>query len=133
MTNPYGAKAYHKTSIQTASREQILLMLYEACILNFKRCKQAMEKKNIPDKGMYLGKAQDIINELSNTLDMEKGGDVAQQLKSLYLYIFNESTDANFNNDPSKIENCVRVLNTLYSGWKQAVETLAKNKTEVKK
>ena len=122
--NQYGAKAYHKTAVGTASKEKILLMLYEGCIRNLKQCKVAMENKQWADKGMHLGKAQDIINELSNSLNFEVGGELAKQLESMYIYIFDQTTKANIENDPNKITHCIKLLETLYEGWKEAVEKL---------
>lgn len=119
--NQYGAKAYHKTSVETASKEKVLLMLYEACIRNLKRCKLAMEQKNYAEKGIALGKAQDIINELSNSLNHEVGGELSKQLEALYLHMFQTTTKANIENDPAKIDHCVKLLETLYDGWKVAV------------
>ena len=124
MANNYGNKAYHKTSIATASKERILLMLYEAAIRYFKRAKIAIEQNNVAEKGLMIGKAQDIVNELNNTLDFDKGGDIAKQLETLYIHIFNESTDANINNDTKKIDHCVNLLTTLYDGWKEAINQL---------
>jgi flagellar secretion chaperone FliS len=120
--NQYGAKAYHKTSIETASRERILLMLYEACIRNLKKCKVAIENKQISEKGMLIGKAQDIINELSNSLNFEVGGDISRQLEALYLHLFEQTTQANIQNDPNKIDHCIKILETLYSGWKEVID-----------
>ncbi len=122
--NQYGAKAYHKTSIETASKEKILLMLYEACIRHLKRCKLAMEQKNYAEKGLALGKAQDILNELSNSLNHELGGDLSKQLEGLYLHMFQETTKANIENDPKKVDHCIKLMETLYEGWKGAVESL---------
>lgn len=122
--NQYGAKAYHKTSVETASKEKVLLMLYEGCIRNLKRCKVAMEAKNYAEKGMYLGKAQDIINELSNSLNFDIGGDLPKQLEGLYIHLFQETTKANIENDPAKIDHCIKIMQTLYDGWKEAVEKL---------
>lgn len=122
--NQFGAKAYHKTAVETASKEKVLLMLYEGCIRNLKKCKAAMEAKNWAEKGLYLGKAQDIVNELSNSLNHEVGGELSKQLEALYLHIFSETTKANIENDPQKIAHCIKVMETLYSGWQEAVEKL---------
>jgi flagellar secretion chaperone FliS len=122
--NNYGAKAYHKTSVETASKEKILLMLYEGCIRNLRKCKLAMENKNLADKGLYLGKAQDIINELSNSLNFDVGGELPKQLEALYIHVFQETTKANIDNDPAKIAHCIKVMETLYDGWKEAVDKL---------
>jgi flagellar protein FliS len=122
--NQQGAKAYHKTAVETASKEKILLMLYESCIRHLKKCQAAMEQKNYAEKGVALGKAQDIINELTNALNFEIGGELSKQLEALYLHIFQETTKANMDNDPKKIAHCIKIMETLYSGWKEAVEKL---------
>ena len=120
----YGLGAYKKTSVQTASKEQILLMLYQAAIKNCKKAIEAIEEQNIPKKGEYIGKMQDIVVELSNSLDFEVGGDVAKELASLYDYILYASTQANIKIEKSHLEGCLKVLNTLYDGWTEAVKQL---------
>lgn len=127
----YGLGAYKKTSVETASKEQILLMLYQAAIKNCKKAIEAIEQKNLAKKGEYIGKMQDIIVELSNSLDFEVGGEVAKELASLYDYILYSSTQANIKLEKSHLEGCLKVLNTLYDGWTEAIKNL-KTQTPVK-
>jgi flagellar protein FliS len=126
----YGLGANKKTSVETASKEQILLMLYQAAIKNCKKAIEAIEQKNIAKKGEYIGKMQDIVVELSNSLDFEVGGDVAKELASLYDYILYSSTQANIKIDKSQLEGCLRVLNTLYDGWTEAVKQIKTQPTK---
>jgi len=125
----YGLGAYKKTSVETASKEQILLMLYQAAIKNCKKAIEAIEQKNIAKKGEHIGKMQDIIVELSNSLDFEVGGEIAKELASLYDYILYSSTQANIKIDKTYLEGCLKVLNTLYDGWTEAIKTI---KTQTK-
>jgi flagellar protein FliS len=120
----YGLGAYKKTSVETASKEQILLMLYQAAIKHCKKGIEAIEENNLPRKGEHIGKLQDIIVELSNSLDFEVGGDVAKELASLYDYILYASTQANIKLDATHLNGCLKVLNTLYEGWTEAVKSL---------
>jgi flagellar protein FliS len=120
----YGLGAYKKTSVETASKEQILLMLYQAAIKNCKKGIDAIEQKNLAKKGEYIGKLQDIVVELSNSLDFEVGGEVAKELASLYDYILYSSTQANIKIEKSHLEGCLKVLNTLYDGWTEAIKNL---------
>ena len=128
----YGLGAYKKTSVETASKEQILLMLYQAAIKNCKKGIEAIENKNLAKKGEYIGKMQDIIFELSNSLDFEVGGDVAKELASLYDYILYSSTQANIKIDKTHLEGCLRVLNTLYDGWTEAIKQIKTQSTNTK-
>ncbi len=120
----YGLGAYKKTSVNTASKEQILLMLYQAAIKQCKKSIEAIEANEIAKKGEYIGKLQDIVIELNNSLDFEVGGDVAKELSSLYDYILYASTQANMNLDSEPLKGCLNVLTTLYDGWKEAVKSL---------
>ncbi len=128
----YGLGAYKKTSVETASKEQILLMLYQAAIKNCKKAIEAIEQKNLAKKGEYIGKMQDIVVELSNSLDFEVGGDVAKELASLYDYILYSSTQANIKIDKTHLEGCLKVLNTLYDGWTEAIKNLKTQNTPSK-
>lgn len=122
----YGLGAYKKTSVQTASKEQILLMLYQAAIKNCKQAIEAIDNNEIAKKGETIGKLQDIVIELNNSLDHEVGGDVSKELSALYDYILYASTQANIKIDKAPLEGCLQVLNTLYAGWTEAVKSLKK-------
>lgn len=124
MSNPYNK--YKQTSVLSASREQILLMLYEAAIKFTKLAIQAAEQKKIAERGQNIIRAFDIIVELQATLDHKVGGELAQQLESLYLYMMDQYTKANITGDPEPLRSCVKVLENLYAGWKQAVDQLKK-------
>lgn len=125
----YGLGAYKKTSVNTASKEQILLMLYQAAIRNCKRAIEAIEEKKIAAKGEFIGKLQDIVIELNNSLDFEVGKDIAKELSGLYDYILFASTQANIKMDPKPLEGCLQVLETLYNGWNEAIKSLKKEGT----
>ena len=120
----YGLGAYKKTSVQTASKEQMLLMLYQAAIKNCKKSIEAIEQKNVQKKGEFIGKLQDIVIELNNSLDFEVGGDVARELSSLYDYVLYSSTQANIKIEKEPLEGCLKVLITLYEGWAEAIKSL---------
>jgi len=103
-------------------------MLYQAAIRNCKKAIEAIEKKEVAKKGEYIGKLQDIIIELNNSLDFELGGKVAQELASLYDYMLYASTQANMTIDKEPLTGVLSVLDTLYSGWTEAIKSLKTEK-----
>lgn len=117
---------YKSTAIQSASREKILLMLYEGAIRFTKLAIKACEEKKIADKGLYIGKTYDIIMELNNTLDHKVGGEIASNLEQLYMFMTDQLTKANIKNDPDPLRNVLKILETLYDGWSKAVEKIKK-------
>ena len=120
MTNPY--KQYQKTQVVTASREKILLMLYEGAIRFTKQARAAMNDKKIADKGKAISKATAIISELMATLDFKVGGQLAQDLENLYIFMIDKLIEANVYNKIECLDDVERLLNTLYSAWKDVIE-----------
>ncbi|MDG0816950.1 flagellar export chaperone FliS [Bdellovibrio svalbardensis] len=127
--NKNAYQKYKQTSVQSASREKILLMLYEGAIKFTKLAIKAIEEKKIADRGMNIGRAFDIVMELNNTLDHKVGGDIASQLEQLYMFMMEQYTKANINGDAAPLQANLKLLQTLYDGWVQAVEKL-KRETE---
>lgn len=117
---------YKKTSVLSASREQILLMLYEGAIKFTKLAIQAAEQKKIADRGHNIIRAFDIIVELNATLDHKVGGDLATQLEQLYVFMMDQYTKANISGDAEPLRANLKVLENLYDGWKLAVDKLKK-------
>ncbi|MBO9666600.1 MAG: flagellar export chaperone FliS [Bdellovibrio sp.] len=124
--NKNAYQKYKTTSVQSASREKILLMLYEGAIKFTKLAIKAIEEKKIADRGMNIGRAFDIIMELNNTLDHKVGGEIASQLEQLYMFMMEQYTQANIKGDAAPLHANLKLLNTLYDGWVQAVEKIKK-------
>ena len=118
----YGAKNYKQMQIGTASPTQILIMLYEAAITNVKKAIVAIEQKNLADKGKYIGKAHDIINELTISLNHEVGGQIAKDLERLYNFMVTQLLKANIENDREALLPVQKNLETLLEGWRIAVQ-----------
>jgi flagellar protein FliS len=121
MANNFGANQYKQTAVKTANRGQIVIMLYEAAIQNVKKAAVAIDQKDIPAKGMAIGKAHDIINELLNTLDFEVGGNIAKDLERLYNFMTEQLVKANLEISKEPLQTVQKLLETLLEGWKGAV------------
>jgi flagellar protein FliS len=127
MSNPY--QKYKQTSIHSASREKLLLMMYEGAIKFTKRAIIACEQKNIAERCTNIGRAYDIILELNNTLDHKVGGDISKNLEQLYMFMTEQFTKANISGDPEPLKAALKILDTLYDAWVQAVEKIKKEET----
>jgi flagellar protein FliS len=128
MKNAY--QKYKNNSIQTASREKILLMMYEGAIKFVKKAIVACEKKDISERGLNIGRAYDIILELNNTLDHDIGGEISRNLEQLYNFITDQLTKANVTGDSATLHSVIKILETLNDGWKQAVEKIKTEQSE---
>lgn len=127
MSSPY--QKYKQTQVVSASREKLLLLMYEGAIKFTKRAITAAEEKNVSDRCVAIGRAYDIVTELNNTLDHKVGGEIAKNLEQLYMFITEQFTKANINGTVEPLQNALKILETLYDGWVQAVERVKKEES----
>ncbi len=117
-----GYSQYQNNSIQTASREQILLMLYDGAIRFSKQAKVSIEADDMATKGKYIGKTIAIISEFSNSLDHDIGGEMAENLDALYQFMISELSKANVKNDSDPVDTVCTMLCELRATWAEAIE-----------
>ena len=91
-------------------------MCYEGCIANASRAQEEMRRGNVAEKGVYLSKAVAIVTELLNTLDTERGGEIAERLELLYRYVLHTFTQANLKRNPELMEGAIPSLARV-EGW----------------
>lgn len=124
-TNPY-----QKTAIQTASKEELVLMLYNGAIKHTTHAIEFLEKKNLADASKNICRAQAIIVELLNSLNFEVGGEIAKNLEYLYSVMVDNLTVANFEHvvDPLKLN--LKILDKLKSAWEGVLEQVRSGKVQ---
>ena len=91
--NPY--QQYRTTAVETASPVQLVTMLYQGVLRFTLRGIQGIEQGNVQQAHDGLTRAQAIIMELAAHLDMAAGGEIAQNLNTLYLYTHQRLVEAN--------------------------------------
>ncbi|HEU4685401.1 MAG TPA: flagellar export chaperone FliS [Nitrospira sp.] len=117
MTIDYGARQYQQTHVLTTSRVQLIVLLYDSAIQSLELACEGMQNGKAEEKARFLGRAVAIVTELSNVLDFEKGGEIAQSLYRLYDYMLAELLRANLRNNPRHLEGPLKCLVTLREGW----------------
>jgi flagellar secretion chaperone FliS len=126
--NPY-ANTYKTQQIQTASQEQLLIMLYEGAIRFLNLAKAGHEEQNFEKFHNNIVKTQRIILEFMSTLDLDVGGDMAQNLFKLYEYLHYQLLQANLKKDVSMVEEVLMHLRELKETWEEAIGQLQKQQT----
>lgn len=113
-----GVDIYKEHTIGTQNKGRLIVMLYDGAIKFLKMALNEMEAGNYAEKGRYIGKAQDIINELNAVLDMDSGGEVAANLRKLYLFMAKRLHEANISKDPNMIRDVIKMMEELNQSWK---------------
>jgi flagellar protein FliS len=81
------AARYKAMEVNTSDRLKLILMVYDAAISSVKQARVCHDKRDIIGRNRYVSRAQLIINELNNALDVDRGGEIASNLRRVYLFI----------------------------------------------
>lgn len=121
----YGKNAhaqYQTVQVTTTDRGRLLLMMYEGALKFLKQSKAGLEANDIGKFCRFLSKAQAIIAELMNTLDFEKGGQIARDLDRLYDFMLFYLTEANLYRDTKRVQKVIDLLDVVYKAYKVIIE-----------
>lgn len=116
-----GALAYNNVSatsgVEDADPHMLIQMLIDGAIEKINRAKYFMAEKKIAQKGKHVSWGISIISGLQASLDAEKGGEIAANLNELYDYCMRTLIEANAENDASKLDSVLKVMNDIRDGW----------------
>ncbi len=99
--------------------EELLLMLYKGAIGFCNEAKVVLEDGDTDLFNEKIKRIQAIINELMVTLDMDNGGEIAENLYNLYEYINRRLIQANIRKDPEIVDEVKGLLIDLKEGWEK--------------
>jgi flagellar protein FliS len=121
---------YQATQIATATKEQLLLILYDIGIRACRIAVSALDKESkTQDYDLAhteILRAQDVIRELMVTLNTEKGGEMAQALMRLYDYMYQQLVTANIKKEAKNVGAVLSMLEELKETWEEALIKLLK-------
>ena len=118
--NPNSSK-YLENSVNTASPSKLVEMLYQNSIERLEKTKILIKNKNLSEANKQIIRVQDIITELNVSLDLKAGGDISQNLRSLYNYMNRRLVEANIKKDLEILEEVKTMIKDLLDTWREAM------------
>lgn len=118
-------RSYKKIEVETASKEKLLVMVYNGAIQFCESAKISYSEENALDAQYYISRAQTIIMELINSLNMEKGEGIANNLFSLYEYILGEFVEVR-KGKVELLDNVISILTGLKDAWQDIANDVLK-------
>jgi flagellar protein FliS len=114
--------------ITDASPTRLVQIMFEHILSHLALAQKCMEriKDNLPvsdvvAKGTAIAKASRLIGQLNGSLDMERGGQIADNLRALYVYMLSRLILANLTNDTEIVAEVMKLLREIKAGWDQIV------------
>ena len=126
---------YKETRIKTASQGQLIIMLYDEAVKQLNRALELLELNNSGKKdpgrieqiSKAVMKTEEIITELTVSLDFDQGGDITKNLFALYTWFNRELLEANISQDSGRLTTVRNMMNDLRDAW---YEIISKNSAE---
>ncbi len=118
MYNPY--QIYQQSSVQTATPNHLIIMLYDGAIRFTKAGIQSIRERNIERANENFKKAQAVINELIASLNFDYS--ISSNLASIYEYLLALLLKANLKKDVKPAEEALQFLVDLSETWKQVLK-----------
>lgn len=122
MNQPY--QQYKQNSVNTASPGELTLMLYNGCLKFIKQGKLAIDQGNIEKRHESLVKAQNIIQELMVTLNLDV--EVSKNMLQMYDYIYRRLIDANTKNSIEILDEVEGFVTEFRDAWKEIIQITRK-------
>jgi flagellar protein FliS len=121
MVNKKAMEGYGRNAIESevnyASPYRIIQMLMEGALARVATAKGCISRNEIAEKGHQISWCIRIIDGLKTSLDAEKGGEIAENLDSLYDYITRRLLEANVSNDVAILDEVTKLLEEIKAGW----------------
>lgn len=117
----YGQQQYRKTQVATVDRGRLIVLLYEGAISFLTKARAAQNDGDVPKACNLINRAQDIIDELNASLNLEEGGDIATNLRRLYLFMGDQLVQAKVEGRGEPVDGVIKMLSTLNDAWREAV------------
>jgi len=117
MINTRPQDAYRRQDVLTAGPVDLIVMLYDGLKKNIVLGKRGIEKNDIPGAHKYLIKAQMILTELINSLDMSY--DISNELLELYDFALRGLTDANMHKKTEPLDPIIEMVDSIREAWKE--------------
>jgi flagellar protein FliS len=119
-------QSYRKVATQTASPGQLVLMLYDGAISFLEKGLTGFDYTDPLQFNQTINnnviRAQAIIHELNSRLDMAQGGEIAENFRRLYQYLYQRLQEANHKKKKEPIEEVLTRLRVLRDSWAQMLQ-----------
>lgn len=119
VASPYDT--YRRTQAQTATKGDLLLMLYDGAIRFASQARDAIDRRDVVGAHNCVVRVEGIVRELSLTLDHDSSPEIAGGLASLYEYMIHLLIRANVEKSIEPLNQVISMLSELRDAWRQII------------
>lgn len=123
--NETSANAYLRTRVMTASPAELRLMLLEGALKFANQAREGLSTKNYELAFNGFTSCRAIVLELINGIRPEHDPELAQRVRSLYLFIYRELFESSHEKDIGRLNKVIGLLEFEHETWDMFMKKLA--------
>ena len=117
----YGQMQYKRTQVTTVDKGRLIILLYEGAIKFIRQAKECAESGDIEGKANNINRAMDVVAELNHSLNITDGGEIAANLRRLYLFMSDQLLTGKVKKETHYLDEVTRLLSALNEAWNEVV------------
>ena len=118
-TNTSAATISQDNQITQADPAQLIVLLYHGALSHIAQGQRFHKEKDLVQAGLSISKAQAIVGELRQVLDLDSGGDIAKNLDRLYAYLHELMVKAMLVSRVEPLNEATKLLTELRGAWSE--------------
>jgi flagellar protein FliS len=115
------ARLYARTQNETASKERLMVLLFEAALRHMRAAGPALTARRFAEANTAIGKASNIVTELLATLDRSKAPQLCDNLAQVYTFVLDRLIKALSDRDAKWVREAERAFAPIATGFAEAV------------
>lgn len=125
INSGYAFSAYRQLQYQTASNEEIVVLLFDGIVRFLHQARAAMEIHQLELQSDAINRAQRVLSELTSSLDEAFDPELVTSLRCCYSSMYNRLYDANINDDLQELDEVIAMAERFAQAWRVALGNLA--------
>lgn len=109
---------YVTQQVMTAPPAKLVYMLYDKAIASLREAVAAIEAGDVEARWRANNRATEIVTHMWSTLDMENGGEIAENLDKLFSFMLTLLTEVDLRNDPESARKVITLMKPLRDSWR---------------
>jgi flagellar protein FliS len=117
ISNPYSGQL--EQQVLSADPIELVGILFDHLVASIMEARQSLLCGDRMARGRFIAKAQGLVGELSRSLDLERGGDLARTLRQLYGFVADRLVQAQTQQLEKPLIEAIETLRPLRDAWKE--------------
>src|SRR5579884_2185672 len=113
---------YLEAEVLNANPLKLVQLLYRGATSAVREARQKLAEGDVRGRAGEINRAWRILQELMDSLDRDRGGEISRRLAALYAYMQTRLVEANSRQADAPLQEVEKLLSSLGEAWDATVQ-----------